>query len=88
MQQNKKKSINIFTCILLFSGNSDIIIPTNIETACLRVVFNIRHKHFWTLSVPHAQIISPPWILKWVGLKSSDQRLISLIGKTKEVAFF
>ena len=28
-----------------------------------------------------------PWILKWVGLESSGQRLISSIGKTKRIAF-
>ena len=30
----------------------------------------------------------PPWILKWAGLESSGQRLISSIGKTKRIAFF
>ena len=31
---------------------------------------------------------NPPWILKRCGLESSGRRLISSIGKTKEVAFF
>ena len=30
----------------------------------------------------------PSWILKWAGLESSGQRLISSIGKTKKKAFF
>ena len=30
----------------------------------------------------------PPWILKWGGLESSGQRLISSIGKTKRIGFF
>ena len=30
----------------------------------------------------------PPWILKGDGLESSGRRLISLIGKTKGIAFF
>ena len=30
----------------------------------------------------------PPWILKRGGLESSGRRLISLIGKTKRIAFF
>ena len=34
------------------------------------------------------QLRGPQWILKWVGLESSGQRLISLNGKTKRIAFF
>ena len=30
----------------------------------------------------------PPWILKWAGLESSGQRLISSTGKIKKIAFF
>ena len=33
-------------------------------------------------------LVLPPWILKWGGLESSDRRIISLIGKTKKIAFF
>ena len=34
----------------------------------------------------HAQT-TPPWILKWGGLESSGQRLISSNGKTKRIVF-
>ena len=33
----------------------------------------------------YVTLTGPPWILKWAGLESSGQRLISSIGKTKRI---
>ena len=53
--------------------------------ACLSNIRNQKYSPATTaaLTVSHSGYRPPPWILKGGGLKSSDQILISLNGKTK-----
>ena len=48
----------------------------------------IRYEDFLCPSPPPSGLGYPPLNLKWAGLESSGQRLISLIGKTKRITFF
>ena len=73
-------------CLLIGSILANSLDPS--QKLCWEELSKIRKNKLCFAPPVYVRLVLPPWILKWTGLESSGQRLISLNSKTKKDTFF